>query len=68
MAATFKSASLKVQYAVGIDGDKQLKQTRTFGNIHENATTTEIEAVKNAITSLSAYAVVQAEIVTTKTI
>lgn len=51
-----------------MDGDKQLKQTRTFGNIHENATTTEIEAVKNAITSLSAYVVVQAEIVTTKTI
>lgn len=68
MAATFKAASFKVQYLTGMDGEKQLKQTRTFANIHENATPAEIEAVKNAITSLSSYAVIQTEIVTTKTI
>lgn len=66
--ANFKSSSLKVQFLAGYEGDKQLKKTRVYASVDEDATAVQLEKVKDAIASVTGLSVLNAETTVTTTL
>lgn len=66
--ANFKTAALKIQFLVGVDGEKELKKTRVYNNISKSATEQQLVFIKDLIGSLSKKSIVLSEFVTTKSL
>lgn len=66
---SFDSASLKVFFETGVDKEGQpIIKAKTFQNVRESATADQIQAVAQAINSLSSFPVLKAQVVRTDTI
>lgn len=64
----FKTASLKLQFLYGMDGDKEIKKTRVYNNISKTATDQQLLVLKDLIGTISKKSIVLSEIVTTKSL
>lgn len=62
----FKSASLKIQYSLGINDGKELKRMKVYNNISEEVTEEQVSNLKDLIENLGMYSVIFSELVTTK--
>lgn len=66
--ATFKSASLKIQFSLGMKDGKEVTRTKVYNNISHEATEKQLSDVKDLIAGISSYLVNTSEFVTTKSL
>lgn len=64
----FKSSVVKLYFLAGYDGGKEIKITKTYGNLNETATLEVVEAFKNGVVALMDLQLLGTDVIITKTI
>lgn len=68
MAGNFKSASLRCYFLAGYDGDKEMKISKVYTSVSEDATIEILEEFKNHLAKLTALQILATDVIVTKTV